>query len=918
MTSNKNVDNSGLVQPTMTTIDFFNNSVKFPLAPNSKAPRRGIAWKDLAKTIKSNDGENTAFLCGKINGITVVDVDDIDLFPFHDICKDTFTVKTIKGLHYYFKYNPLMQIKIGLLKCFDIKNDNSYVVCPPSQISGKKYEIINNVPIKPIPQKLLQCISETNSFKLPKHDQPLIQGLTYEVPYDVIRQVVFGLPQQFCDNFISWLNITSVLKQYHCQDLWIKWSKQSKKFDDAKNKIFWETSKPIIGINYLIKIYNKYHPDSKLQCIKPINDDFLNFKYPKDINVINLEQQYLPPIQPDFEMLCIKSAPGSGKTTCIGQYIKDKNYLCITSRISLAKQLHENFKDFIENKRDQTSLFYKDCIFYNNRNPLIVQLDSLHRFFDQSKDEVEVNYICQPGCGHLKCNIKDKVVIIDEIDSFIKHWLFSKTLKQSRTEIYRMMNFIIKECKQIIVADADFNPKTIDFLRQFDRKITIINNKEQPTNKVAYFHKSLHTIFSKILENINAGGKPWICADRKSTCRQIRAWLQMKGVKEQDMLLITQKDGPALPTNKDFQNKIVIISPKIVYGVDFSSLNKESTFSISMGRTMDTNAICQQMYRNRNCKDIHIYTFESDMFLKWNSKPNYIKYVESDINKFINELQEYRLVSTDDNLKDYLNVRNPMYNVYFNYRWEDINLRSNNEYYIKKILEKRGFIIDETNKTINKKLNKQLKDELEKCKELILEKDENDYKICVEAPKIENAKVDENFGRSVEKFWSDYQLTKEEKEIYKDIFIDEDKNRLLQFIETDLSTDKMNYNEMLINNVSGNSGKILLKHTIETILGCTVLDYQDLDIVKLNEQKYNIKNCAAAYSHLYGSVKKFDNNKLSLLKIYKNIIEKEYSCIIHKKLEKRDEKRSKIMIFIINPDEYLKFKTLALKFNRPI
>ena len=53
----------------------------------------------------------------------------------------TYTVKTPKGWHYYYKYNNLFKTGAGFLEKVDVRNDAGYVVAPPSRIEEKTYEV---------------------------------------------------------------------------------------------------------------------------------------------------------------------------------------------------------------------------------------------------------------------------------------------------------------------------------------------------------------------------------------------------------------------------------------------------------------------------------------------------------------------------------------------------------------------------------------------------------------------------------------------------------------------------------------------------------------------------------------------------------------------------------------------------------
>ena len=75
---------------------------------------------------------------GKISGISVVDVDDVDSHGFDSPVK----VKTISGgHHYYFKHKDGVTNKARINGIpVDIRGDGGFVVIPPSECNGNKYE----------------------------------------------------------------------------------------------------------------------------------------------------------------------------------------------------------------------------------------------------------------------------------------------------------------------------------------------------------------------------------------------------------------------------------------------------------------------------------------------------------------------------------------------------------------------------------------------------------------------------------------------------------------------------------------------------------------------------------------------------------------------------------------------------------
>ena len=159
-------------------VERFESAVVFPLRPGSKIPHVD-AWKEAAtrdsKEIyawsMSFPDANVALVTGLVSGVSVVDVDDPNLFKdfvkglgrsVNDI--NTYTVKTPSGgYHLYFRYDPTLKQGAKRFPGGDIRNDGGYVVGPGSVFEsgqGMIPYVAAEGPLSSIPEWLLKAISE--------------------------------------------------------------------------------------------------------------------------------------------------------------------------------------------------------------------------------------------------------------------------------------------------------------------------------------------------------------------------------------------------------------------------------------------------------------------------------------------------------------------------------------------------------------------------------------------------------------------------------------------------------------------------------------------------------------------------------------------------------------------------------------
>ena len=98
---------------------------------------------------------NIALLCGS-DGIRVVDIEAESKNPyFKEMCAEldklqTFKVKTQSGGAHYYIYNEeeysqaYENIDANKKHCGEIRNKDCYVLTPPSEVNGNKYEVIED------------------------------------------------------------------------------------------------------------------------------------------------------------------------------------------------------------------------------------------------------------------------------------------------------------------------------------------------------------------------------------------------------------------------------------------------------------------------------------------------------------------------------------------------------------------------------------------------------------------------------------------------------------------------------------------------------------------------------------------------------------------------------------------------------
>ena len=147
----------------------------FPLGVRSKAPAGPWKqWQEETCTEEIAENENAGVVCGQIsNNLFVIDLDDESLYPMMEKYHGkTFTVRTGKGYHFYFRWRAgtlvipnAVMINTGGLH-LDIRGQGGYVVAPGSvhPDTGRKYEIQCTAQPMIVDAAEIKSLLENNGF----------------------------------------------------------------------------------------------------------------------------------------------------------------------------------------------------------------------------------------------------------------------------------------------------------------------------------------------------------------------------------------------------------------------------------------------------------------------------------------------------------------------------------------------------------------------------------------------------------------------------------------------------------------------------------------------------------------------------------------------------------------------------------
>jgi len=599
-----------------------------PVGQN-KAPIKP-GWRKFPKVIGAKNimTGNRGCFTGEINDITVIDLDlykqtNINLFvkTFGENYVKTFDTLTQStangGVHLVFKYDKEIRQTANHQHSIDIRNDGGYVVCSGSSCKKKdgtlgKYKIINDTTIKQISPELknwliTHIISKSTEVKKIAEKENKIAMTTSTIGYydynwnnEQTEELFNKLPKHYWITLESWIKLGTAMKMMNKGEYFLKRSiyfgKKYGRTDynkQANLKLYNQLRSDLPAVVYnIMKAGNCGIILDYIKCkaIHSINLPVANRigNWDKLSNHITLPSNNI----------IIKSDTGTGKTTIVKKYLLDNpdtKFISIVSRISLAEEQYQLFR---EEELDCT--YYGDINEFDpfkNGDSCVICADSLMKI---SRQLDATNYI----------------IFLDEFNSLLEHIVSSTTLSKYRVLIYTNFIKILQNAKQIIATDADIQGHTLKWLDMINVKYTLYENTFQHNKNVVA--KEWNNS-NDMLTNMMSKDKWILCCDSKRASQAILAHYtkfieltndekeRFRGIEvlkdELGYIACITSDTKTTFRLDDFDR--IIISPKVIYGLDSSILRY--VYCYYEEQTINARAMVQQISRTRNIIELNFY-----------------------------------------------------------------------------------------------------------------------------------------------------------------------------------------------------------------------------------------------------------------------------------------------------------------------
>ena len=393
-------------------------------------------------------------------------------------------------------------------------------------------------------------------------------------------------------------------------------------------------------LNNEIIMYDKY--DFKDSLLNNVNDLLLyEFKY--EINSETINSKYVNKVNFGiYNTIFIKSKMGSGKSTATVEYIKNNNiksFLILSCRRTLTSTICDKLKEYdidvvnyLNSKEETIKMSEK----------LIISPDSINKI-DFPLRVFDLIWIDE-GCSFMY---------------YLGNCLYTNN-KQNKNENI-IIEWLLKNATNVLITDADLCVNSIKFylyFRKINSSILYTYNYDLVKNKYEIYELE-KDILVDITDKIKMQKNLYICCDTLSKTKYMYKFIiELDILNNNDILLynsesIKKYDKAMYNVNQFWSKyKVVIVSPKVVFGVDYNKEYFDYVYGFYKCATLVVRESIQQLNRIRHIKNkiIKVLIYDKIDINKTTGLIN-IKY-----NIEINNTKDLFYKKTQDEIKTIMNT----------------------------------------------------------------------------------------------------------------------------------------------------------------------------------------------------------------------------------------------------------------------
>lgn len=585
------------------------------------------------------------------------------------------------------------------------------MTCDNYHLVPVKNEIIKTAIINEINHKLK---SYSNKNPIDKKNNDYIYHFT-DCEYNKMVKFIKKIPASACDDYLEWIlitfafsdiyhNIENVTYRNKIYELWNNWCKNSEKYNEEKNKKYFNTLMlDYKDVNHIPLVCNskyRFKKYIKYDAIKPKLDKFK--KVCANEKFIN--RKILLELIKENDIIFIKSPTGTGKTSLLEELFdikKDDN----NKPLQISRS---NFKKAIVSITPRKNLAIKHAkeLLLDAYNDKIIYL------FDCVRLAVTANSLIHVE----ENNFRNGYVVLDEVSQLLRYYK-SRIMDGRRSEAYKLLGKIVRNAEKIIVLDADLtanNIETILSMKGNDNYLLYYNSFQNRLNINANFYDNEHVVAQMLVDDFK-NKRPFVASfDSLTMMEALLSEMKQKTQNVEDaaiydklLKIYSSKHGDDEIDTDEWHGMCIMFTPLIIYSLDFNAKEPVRSYAFVFKNILTAVDINQQIQRNRNQSDVHIYVSTKVGHLRYPTEESFKLETKERINKYndiIKELEEMNkrsvkfdaLDDAEDKFNDEMIVS--FNKMYINTGYLEETMKVNNRYYLQCIMKDMGYNIIECSK----------------------------------------------------------------------------------------------------------------------------------------------------------------------------------------------------------------------------
>ena len=296
------------------------------------------------------------------------------------------------------------------------------------------------------------------------------------------------------------------------------------------------------------------------------------------------------------EIVVIKAGLGKGKTTATVNHINANDYACIvvlTPRRSYAQTTISRVNNEISLPDGENFVLYSDLKGAIKHKYLVIQVESLHRFIHEFQGS-------------------NTLVVLDEVESLLYQMTSHKTHKGNHIENLEMFENLLTHSKKVLCMDAFISNKTLNVLKNINRKFSYYNYTKDLEKRVAIEYPKKNILRNKLIKELEQGKKVYFfCSSRKQLTNYFLSEIKVKLPHKKIIEYHSKKSSIDLNSINEEWSKadLIIVTCTVTVGCNYDvpdMFNSIFVYASGCSRNL-VRDIFQSCYRVRHLIDKKMY-----------------------------------------------------------------------------------------------------------------------------------------------------------------------------------------------------------------------------------------------------------------------------------------------------------------------